>query len=186
MNWFVTALCVGAGGALGALCRFVMATGVAGVFGLQGFVGIITVNVVGCFFIGLVFVVLEAVFRRDGKSRLKGTGLEKHLRHVPGLMNEDLTLQAVDLFRSDQRLRFASSFVITGFLGGFTTFSSFCLDTVRLLEEGAIALAVTNVVVSLLLGFIAVAIGMSVARRAVVTWIVPVDGRRKGDSANRP
>jgi len=176
MNWFVTALCVAAGGGLGALARFVLAAGVRDVFGAPGFVGIIVVNLIGCFFIGLIFVILEAVFRRDGKSRLKGTAMEKHLDHVPGLVEQDLTLQAVDHFRSDQRLRFSSSFVITGFLGGFTTFSSFSLDTVHLLEKGDVVAATINVLVSVLLGLAAVALGMSVARRAVVTWVCP-DGR---------
>ncbi len=179
MSWFVTALCVGAGGALGALCRFLLAAGVTAVLGTPGFIGIITVNVSGSFFIGFVFVVVEAVFRRDGKSRLKGTGFERQLGHVPGLMEEDLTLQAVDHFRSDQRLRFTSSFVITGFLGGYTTFSSFCLDTVQLLHEGALFAATANVLVSVLLGLLAVVIGMNLGRRFVLTWVLPGRVRRR-------
>lgn len=181
MNWFVTALCVGAGGGLGALCRFLIATGVNGVFGTPGFVGIMTVNVIGCFFIGFLFVLLESVFRRDGKSRLKGTALEAQLRHVPGLVEEDLTAQAVDHFRNDQRLRFASSFLITGFLGGFTTFSSFSLDAVRLLEHGALGAAVANVLASVSLGLLGVVLGMNMARHAVLTWVLP-GGIRRGES----
>ncbi len=182
MNWFVTALCVAVGGGLGALCRFLLATGVAGVFGTPGYMGIVVVNVCGCFCIGFLFVLLETVFRRDGKSRLKGTGLEKHLCHVPGLMEEDLTLQAVDLFRTDQRLRFASSFMITGFLGGFTTFSSFSLDTVQLIREGALVSATANVLVSVVLGLVAVVVGLNLGRRAVLSWVVPSRPRRRGSS----
>ena len=182
MNWFVTALCIGCGGGLGALCRFLLATGVKGVFGTPGFVGIISVNVIGCFCIGFVFVGLETVLRRDGKSRLRGTPFERRLGHVSGLIEEDLTLQAVDHFRSDQRLRFTSSFVITGFLGGFTTFSSFCLDTVQLLHQGALGSAIANVLVSVLLGLLAVVFGMSLAQRAVLTWLLPGGVRRGGTS----
>ena len=43
-------------------------------------------------------------------------------------------------------------------------------------EKGDVVAATINVLVSVLLGLAAVALGMSVARRAVVTWVCP-DGR---------
>lgn len=55
-------------------------------------------------------------------------------------------------------------FLLTGVLGGFTTFSSFSLDTVVLWERGAQALAVGNVVASVMLSVLALVAGLAVAR----------------------
>ncbi len=46
--------------------------------------------------------------------------------------------------------------LFTGFLGSFTTFSTFSWNTLELLRSGAYAMALGNVVASLLLGLIAV------------------------------
>jgi len=50
-------------------------------------------------------------------------------------------------------------FLIVGCLGGFTTFSSFGLDTLRLLQDGAVAAAVGYVLASNLGGLLACWIG---------------------------
>ena len=42
--------------------------------------------------------------------------------------------------------------VLTGFLGGFTTFSSFSYETLKLVQEGRLAVAFANVAVQVLLG----------------------------------
>lgn len=51
-------------------------------------------------------------------------------------------------------------FVAVGFLGGFTTFSSFSAETLALIHGGQIFSAVTNVVVSVVAGLGACAVGM--------------------------
>ncbi len=56
-------------------------------------------------------------------------------------------------------------FVATGFVGAYTTFSTFEYETQRLTESGALALAVANVAGSVLAGFIAVQLGVMLARR---------------------
>lgn len=52
---------------------------------------------------------------------------------------------------------------ITGFLGGFTTFSSFGLETVNLLKGGETGLALANVALSVALGLAFVVLGMAAA-----------------------
>ncbi|TPW11378.1 MAG: CrcB protein [Halothiobacillaceae bacterium] len=55
--------------------------------------------------------------------------------------------------------------LIVGFLGGFTTFSSFSMETVTLLEEQAYLKAVLNVVGSVVLCLAATVVGLIVARK---------------------
>jgi CrcB protein len=51
----------------------------------------------------------------------------------------------------------------TGFLGAYTTFSTFAFETVRLVEDGAPAAAVANVLGSLVAGVVAAAVGLALA-----------------------
>ncbi len=50
-------------------------------------------------------------------------------------------------------------FIMTGLLGGFTTFSAFSLDTVRLIEAGRLAAAGGYVMASVLLSLAACVVG---------------------------
>lgn len=58
----------------------------------------------------------------------------------------------------------ARQFLMLGVLGGFTTFSSFSLQTLRLVQDGDWTRAAGNVVVSITLCLVAVAIGYRFAR----------------------
>ncbi|MEX0755373.1 MAG: fluoride efflux transporter CrcB [Actinomycetota bacterium] len=51
-----------------------------------------------------------------------------------------------------------------GFVGAFTTYSTFSLETLTLLEDGAHGLALLNVVASLVLGLLAAWGGVSLGR----------------------
>jgi CrcB protein len=162
-QFLLISLCVSVGGALGALTRFVLGELLSRGLQTPAFASIMLINVLGSFAIGYLLLLLEARYRKDGKTRLHSIGFEKTLDHHPGLFREDLTLQAVDYFSSNQKLRIVSGFFITGFLGGFTTFSSYMLYAIRLIEKGEILNAFINTVLSIVLGLLAVFAGMTLA-----------------------
>ena len=59
------------------------------------------------------------------------------------------------------------AFLFTGLFGGFTTFSSFALDTSSLFRNGEAKLALLNIVLSNALGLIAVFVGLYVGKQCV-------------------
>ena len=64
-----------------------------------------------------------------------------------------------NLLSADMRL-----FLAVGFCGGFTTFSTFSNDNLMLLKDGSILLLLANIVGSVLLGIVAVYLGIVLIR----------------------
>ena len=60
----------------------------------------------------------------------------------------------------------AVAFLMTGVLGGFTTFSSFSLETVRMMSDGRVMSALAYVGASVVMCIAAAAFGIAVARAA--------------------
>ncbi len=54
--------------------------------------------------------------------------------------------------------------LMIGFLGAYTTFSTWMLESWRLVEDGAWALAAVNLAGSVLLGLVAVVAGLAIGR----------------------
>lgn len=123
------------GGMLGALARHGANIAAAKWLGAGFPWGTLTVNVVGCFVIGIAGQTLAGL---DAKSPPEGT---------------------LDAARAT--LKYGLSI---GFLGALTTFSSFGLETFKLAEANRWDLAAANVLLNLLAGFAAVLAGIAVVR----------------------
>lgn len=117
-------IAVAVGGAFGSVLRVGLSGWVQSAAG-RGFpYGTLSVNVIGCFLMGALFVWLV----ERGDNALWTAGL------------------------------------LAGVLGGFTTFSAFSMDTLRLIESGEIGPAFTNVAASVVLCLGATWLGLSLAR----------------------
>ena len=112
---------VGVGGFLGSVSRYLVTVLLARQFTSSFPLGTLTVNVVGCFPIGILFALSE-----------KG-----------------------NLLTPEWRI-----FLTTGFCGGFTTFSTFSYESIRLLQDGEILYLSLNVALSVIVGFAATYLGM--------------------------
>ncbi len=108
---------VGLGGAIGAILRYGVGVLVATPLAT------LTVNVIGSFLIGVVWVMLA----QKGFDR-------------------------------------ASAFLITGVLGGFTTFSAFSLDALRLFESGKWGAGAGYITVSVLCSLLAIFLAVIMTR----------------------
>jgi CrcB protein len=115
---------VAAGGAIGAVLRYIMIQGlVLRLHPLPFPLGTMLVNILGSFAIGLVM------------ARLVGAG------------QESLRL-----------------FLVTGILGGFTTFSAFSWDVLQILERGQMVQAALYILGSVLLSLLAAYAGYALMK----------------------
>ncbi len=62
------------------------------------------------------------------------------------------------------------SMVLVGFLGSYTTFSTYMLESVRLLQDGEYAIALANLLGGVVLGLLFVVAGMYVGRICIM-WM---------------
>jgi CrcB protein len=118
-------LAVAAGGAVGAMARYLTVLQVTRWFGLGFPYGTLCVNVVGSLILGLLAEVLSNRFGLAGTPR---------------------------------------SFFVVGVLGAYTTFSSFSLDAVALLERHAYGPAALYILSNVILSIGALFAGLMAAR----------------------
>jgi len=118
-------LAIAGGGAVGAVLRYWISSGVYTLTG-RGFpYGTLVVNVLGSLVMGFLYIWL----------------LER--------MPSGVAMRA---------------FLLIGLLGAFTTFSTFSVETLNLMEAGQIASAVLNTLLSVVLCIGAAALGVMLAR----------------------
>ena len=123
MKYLLIVLCGGAG----SLARYLASTAIATRFGSRfPVIGTMTINVTGCFVIGLVMTLLTERLQPHPYWRLA---------------------------------------LVVGFLGGYTTFSSFEWETYSAVRQGGFWLGLANVVGSVVFGYAAVWLGTLLARR---------------------
>jgi len=115
---------IGAGSFIGGISRYLLALLIQGKFQTGFPLGTFSVNLLGCFLIGLVMGFTE----RSG-------------------LNENTRL-----------------FLVTGILGGFTTFSAFSYDAIHLLRENHYVSALLYIFGSVGSGLVATISGMALFR----------------------
>ncbi|HJO94213.1 MAG TPA: fluoride efflux transporter CrcB [Victivallales bacterium] len=119
-------LIVGIGGILGAISRYLLEWLVKMITGAVLFpFGTLTVNMLGCLLIGMMFALIDGYSSVGPRVRL---------------------------------------FFITGYLGALTTFSSFGLDTFKLMISDHFTVAVFNILIQIVVGLFAVWLGYVVIR----------------------
>jgi len=118
-------LAIAGGGALGALGRFWVSNGVHRLLGRDFPWGTLTVNSLGSFLMGLLFVLF------------------------------------IDRLATGPEVRGA---ILVGFLGAFTTFSTFSMETLSLIEDGSLVRAFLNVGMSVLICLLACWVGILLGR----------------------
>ena len=118
-------IAIAAGGAVGALLRFWISSSMYALFGRDFPYGTLAVNVLGCFLMGfLSLLLLERFVSAEWRAAL-----------------------------------------LIGGLGALTTFSTFSLETLSLIQSGEQTKALLNIFVSISLCLLATWLGMQLARQ---------------------
>lgn len=119
---------------------------------------IILIGIAGLAGTLLRYLLSEFVTRQSGQTFPWGTLVV----NVVGCL-----LAGVVFNLTEDRLLLTSAFrqvILIGLLGGFTTFSSYGLQTFTLLKDGQLGLATLNVVVANVLGLFMVWVGYGLAK----------------------
>ena len=118
-------LLVGLGGFVGSVARYLVAVLLAGQISSVFPLATLTVNILGCFVIGVLFALSD-----------RGSILSPEWRIL----------------------------LTTGFCGGFTTFSTFSYESLRLMQDGEYFYLAAYVLISVVVGLAATYVGIVLIR----------------------
>ena len=118
-------LLVALGGGVGSALRAMLVWGTAARVGTSFPLGVLLVNVIGCFVFGIAIRYGVGTTAMSDSTRLM---------------------------------------ITTGLCGGFTTFSAFSMDILEGLEQGRTVMITTYVCLSLILGVLAMLLGMTLGK----------------------
>ncbi|MAM88961.1 fluoride efflux transporter FluC [Allohahella sp. A8] len=149
---FSLLLAVATGGALGAVARYAGGSYIIGRFGPNWPLPTFTINVLGSALMGVCLAVLLAwTTARTGAS----------------MSPASVSTSPSGIWLNPEQFR---AFVMIGFLGAFTTFSTFSMEVVNLLEAGRVAIALFYAGGSLVFGCLAFAGGYMFTRLLVQSF----------------
>jgi fluoride exporter len=110
------------------------------------------------------FLVSSGIYQWLGRGFPYGTLVVNIIgSFLLGLLTEALIVQKVT-FAHDYRYA-----ILVGFIGAFTTFSTFSLETLYLIEQGSLTKAVSNIFISVTACIFAVWLGL-LCSRALFSW----------------
>ncbi len=121
---FTILLYIGAGGFLGAISRFLIASFIQKSFNTLFPIGTLGVNVLGSFIIGFAIMFFSQIIEPEYKAM-----------------------------------------IITGFLGALTTFSTFSLENVNMLQEGDYSKVALNILLNVTLTVFATILAMIIFKK---------------------
>jgi CrcB protein len=115
---------VGVGGFIGAILRYLISFYMQKLVGSSFAYGTLTVNIVGSFIIGFLYLYFEHIISPNIKALL-----------------------------------------VTGMLGALTTFSTFSLETILMVQEGLISKAFLNIVLNVIFALTGTVLGMFIFKK---------------------
>jgi CrcB protein len=119
---------------------------------------IIAIMLGGAFGAALRYLVSNGVYNLLGRDFPYGT-LAVNL--LGSFLMGILSVILLERNELDPLLKLA---ILVGFLGAFTTFSTFSMDTLALINEGALSRALLNMLISVIVCVFAVWLGMLIAK----------------------
>lgn len=127
-------------------------------------------NLIVVFFLGAIGAVLRSFFLSAPFSYLNGFPLVTFTINVLGSFLIGVISSLA--FKKVIKKKWFSIGLMTGFLGGFTTFSTFCKEIYNLISVGNLQIAIIYTITSLISGLFAAWCGYTLTQKKRSRWEV--------------